>query len=290
MLKYHFLIFFCFPLFVFGQVEHPLWQTGTKWEIQVAEAAALCQYTSGVRWFHEGDTMVAGKQFFKMIGHPIKSRQGAPYCPPYYVDLEETLYGPLVREDQNNGKVWMWLEEEEVLLFDYSLMQGDTFFDNYTTQGLFLKVDSVSTVLDLQSELRKVWYFNNSQFFIEGIGGSQGPFNPLVEGIGFSYVTQCVQTNGLQVWGDQCFGTSNIQSISEENTRISPNPTNGKVAVQSTTFIGQLTVMGADGRVWIEQFNPGRKFDVDLYQVPYGTYYFRLKTGNGVQNLKVVKN
>jgi len=93
------------------------------------------------------------------------------------------------REDTVQRKVYGLEDGEEHLVYDFSLMVGDTFFDTYPTAGwpgpgAYYVVSGIDTIL-VGSSLRKKFTFTGvlsmeeNGFWIEGMGGGSGPFMSL---------------------------------------------------------------------------------------------------------------
>lgn len=73
-----------------------------------------------------------------------------------------------IREDTIQKKVYFLINEEEFLIYDFSLQVGDVF----TTYGW--EVENIDSILLDDGQYRKRWVYWQDNFWIEGIGSSLG--------------------------------------------------------------------------------------------------------------------
>lgn len=170
---------------------------------------------------------------------------------PGFSGIEEGL---LVREDTLSGKLYRYIPsiEDEVLICDMSLNEGDTFqlfpgddvlialWNDYRERGIKLVVDSVRYING-----KKVIYFpflsescfflnpgyNISLRFIEGIGPTYGPFGYFGRVFGENVLSLllCVEKDGSQVFmmheDLQCYqSVATVKEVEVLKLNIYPNP------------------------------------------------------------------
>lgn len=138
------------------------------------------------QYFIRGDTVINNLSYKKLY----KTAYDSIISNPYYVGgMRETDSGRVYFLRDHNFYFDFAigvLDSSEVLLYDYSLQQGDTFF--LDAQGGWgydstLTVDFTDTIL-VDGTWRKRIVFNNGSFFgelrtwIEGIGSQKGLFFP----------------------------------------------------------------------------------------------------------------
>jgi len=193
-----------------AQTYHPLLTDSSTWDTYHHNwSLPACSVTGTDRSFVNGDTLINSVLYSKISAYSGVNITPMP-CPVWAYDNTSFYTIALMREDTASKKVWRYNESigEEFLLFDFSVMQGDTFitsfgWDTALSPDTFI-VDSTSALLMLDSSFRKIIHmtFNNGvilhEFMIEGIGGSAGLYNPPMNyGIGFESSMGCVIKSGI---------------------------------------------------------------------------------------------
>ncbi len=184
-----------------GQEYHKLLQDNVDWDVLSANGSMnpFCGYVGGGRFFLRGDTTIQGNDYKIINCIKIISPEPGPFCPPFLVTQDTVFRQGYIREDTIAKKVFVYDPfDGDALLYDFSLSVGDTLFTNNCGD---LIVDSIGTITLFNSETRKIFFFLNSwEYFIEGIGGSQGMNNPLCQAIGAWYEPFCVLKNGEPIY------------------------------------------------------------------------------------------
>lgn len=208
----------------FGQNYYPLIRPNLVWQILHGNGAYICDKKDGHQYFFQGDTIVSGIYYQKINTLPIIALNGNPYCPPFAVDGNFPAFlSGLMREDTITRKVYIYnysINSEE-LLYDFNLVAGDTLNSYLTAQVI---VDSVGLISLPNGGLRKIFYLDSGENYIESIGGSQGIQFQLYQGIGFWEIPICISENNIPIWGGQCFGTVGINENLQESKMVYPNP------------------------------------------------------------------
>jgi hypothetical protein len=292
-----FLLFLGFSLvFVAGicQAYHPLLRPNTYWDVQYVNGPNICVYDFGERYYIQGDSTIAGENFKIIMAHPIRNVNPGPYCPPYAVDTTISLYSYFcLREDTADRRVYIststYINE---LFYDFSLGEGDTLKSEYASQGLILIVDSIRTITIYDGTQRKIFYLSNGEYYIEGIGSSQGFVSPICEAISGGGELECVNGNGIDLWGYNCgYGIYNIQEATRFSAfTLSPNPTSHTFSIHlPETFSNPetLELFNSLGQM-VGRFD--RVENVDISGYPSGLY-FVVVTGEDGQRMtgRVVK-
>jgi hypothetical protein len=156
-----------------------------NWDIAYAESTYICLGFSDdtpERFYFNGDTVIHdGLIYHQMKYHPFIELDGeGPNCGPFAIDTVSFLaYWGILREDTLNQKVYRYnsWNDTEVLIFDFSLNQGDTFH----SEGIGdIIVDTVYQYITDDGVERKYIGFTGDYYegyMLEGIGGPAGPFS-----------------------------------------------------------------------------------------------------------------
>lgn len=199
-----------------------------------------------------------------------------------------------VRTDTATGIVYGWNFGQEVPLFDYSLLPGDTM---WTYNGSFwwgntVVVDSVDTVV-LGGLARKRLFVSKDLSFtpgiiIEGVGPSYGLFVPPGMGVnGERGQLACYSEDGIPVYSDPtscssggpCTGVSLKDPLEQPQLVLSPNPSSGWVRIQlESQAIEGLRLTDAFGReVWRgNDLQAQGEFRLDMSDFPSGMYWLEV--------------
>ena len=98
-------------------------------------------YQMGFRYYFQGDTLIAGKQFHVLHADSVVSiNTVAPkylFCTPFAADTNKKVSAGFIRDDSIARKVYInyqtYSGNHDTLLYDFSLAAGDTLnFKNVT--------------------------------------------------------------------------------------------------------------------------------------------------------------
>jgi len=180
----------------------------------------------------------------------------------------------LVREDTLAGKVYaVYLytgithDSAEQVMYDYSLVPGDTLFTHLgSTQFASMVLDTGSVVIGNQNYRVQFFVpvicpgFPQNYYVIEGIGSLSMPTEPLVPDREFPSYLTCFYHNGIQPAmvdaiaqfdnNTSCrLGVQDATSV--HNFTIAPNPAHAiTTIIFPEPFTGTLQVSGSDGRLY----------------------------------------
>lgn len=217
----------------------------------------------------------------------------------------------VVREDTASGIVYIrdFDGDSDIVLLDYNLNLGDTFFSNYHKYPVVRKDSTL-----INSTWHKTWFFDpdlggfwgsDTILVIEGIGCLQHPtfmmndysscveclypymycFSnnsttpPVVPSVNFfNNTTSCYKYAHLQV--DELNRPPN-------NIFVYPNPTSEYLTVSSVYNISNMTIVDVMGRpVYTFDCNSKEK-TIDIARLPSNIYFLKV---NGVTVKQFVKN
>jgi type IX secretion system substrate protein len=278
----------------FSQTYHKLIRPNTYWDILHVETSQICGLSGGSRYFFQGDTVLNGIQYNLVQAYPIVNINPGPFCSPFAVNGSQFYFAnAIMREDTIAQKVYVYEigSFSESLLYDFTLVAGDTLKSAYASQGLTLIIDSVSTVSLFNSASRRIFYLSNNEYYIEGIGSSQGLFTPIVIAIGFWEEVECVIDNNVQLWGgtQPCYGFVGIDElINNAHINIYPNPVRDILYVKSR-FIGELQFFDKTGRLVMSKNLNESTSVIDISGIASGLYFYRYETkSKGYSTGKIV--
>ncbi len=139
-------------------------------------------------------------------------------CPVWAFDNTNIQDIAFLREDTTLQKVWAFDPNlgTEYLLFDFSLIPGDTLITSSITpsgQDTMI-VDSVDVIQLLDGSFRKIIHMHHivgifmQEFMIEGVGGAAGMYLPPINwGMGTETYLGCVIYNNDQLYNPTAFST-----------------------------------------------------------------------------------
>ncbi len=294
MKKLTFYIYFmCLATMLSGQVYHPLIRSNTYWDVAYTVSPAPCYMYVGRTEFIQGDSLIDGHYYRFQNEYPFLGTPGpgGSICAPYVVDTIPYRRA-FLREDTLARKVFIYdvnYEPQEQLLYDFSLSPGDTFHSAYATQGGLYVVYSVSDIILLNGEIRKIFCFDANCIlnYIESIGGCQGLYDPIVIGYGFNSGIICVKDNGISIWGGSCFYQFvSTPEFSKPHIHIGPNPAADKLTVEFpfNPMEMEIKLINFCGQQCAKiVLPPGKeKAEMDVSPFPAGIYLVRVTDGNRI--------
>jgi hypothetical protein len=234
--KYSFSILLSLVLSLgYTQEYYPLFSNDKNWQEQTLVPAEICQYSSGSLYFSKRDSLVQDVNYSIIEAHPIVSLSDVPeYCPPYAIDTSQIFYSGLLREDVSEKKVYILIENEEYLLYDFTLEAGESFSSQYATDGQELRIESIEALILMNGQEVRRFHLSNGQYYTEGLGGSQGLLGPMITSLGFSTAVQCIEDSDDKLYGDQCFDFISISNeLNEPPFQLWIDPVAHEVRINS---------------------------------------------------------
>jgi hypothetical protein len=198
----------------------------------------------------------------------------------------------------------MLFDNEEFLLYDFSLQAGDHLPQTLISENTAI-VSSIDTVIVNGKSLKRFNIYDPensgllSNWYIEGIGHEYGIIEPMYmmldNGTGF----ECYAENGVAVFpeGNDCDLTVAITQVQKPETTmdIYPNPTNGFIILNYTSNTVkevEVQISGARGEIitsntWKVQ--PGQNEQTfNLKSLSPGLYIAIIRNGVSVANRKFI--
>lgn len=204
------------------------------------------------------------------------------YLYNFNVDTTITRDFAYIQEDSAARKVYIKDNQfgtGETILFDFSLLVGDTLDSCYIT-GYFIPqvVTNIDQVTLFDGSVRKRWHFDSGFSYTESVGCSQGYFYPMETGLGFWYTTHCYSVDNVHLYGPQCFTLLNNRSLpSSTGVNIYPNPAQQQVTIDRVQEgAATFRVFNVLGQVVLTTALQQRQEQLSLRQLPAGQYYYTI--------------
>lgn len=246
--------------------------------------------------FIDGDTLIEGHYYRFANGYPFIGTPGpnGTLCPPYYVDTTAYKYA-ILREDTIERKVYIYDQfslPHDQLLYDFSLLPGDTFNSLYGGVG-YLVLDTIIDTVIFNGETRKMFCFdpNCIVHYLEGIGGWQGLTYPLTIGLGFGGILLCVNENLEDLWGFYCnYYFVGINNAQEPVISVFPNPTTNRINIkyEATYISASFTLLNSFGQILITEKISDRFTSLNISQLKSGIYYYIIESSNIIRTGKII--
>lgn len=285
-----------------SQNYHKLIRTNKFWDVY---SLGWYDYNAIDKIFFTGnDTIIEGNAYQLSRQYPYEPVNPGYLIPPFFIDTNSIKTNEFLREDTVMKKVYIYdpyLTPTDQLLYDFSLSIGDTLKSDYNKGkfGDYLVLTSIDSVTLLNGEIRKRFIFNpNSSdygYYIEGIGGSQGLFPPIVpafeqnEQLGYF----CISQDGINLLGDQCnWYFVGIKDLMEDKmVTIFPNPcTAGKLVISSSNPSEQFNLITLISPLSIVvkkfSFKVTNNAEIDLHGIIPGSYFLKILYRDGSTQYK----
>lgn len=288
----------------FGQEYHKLINESYYWDVPYADQGYICNGfgdSGPFRYKFAGDTVINNITYSKIYYSSFINLNAppAPNCPPFAVDtIFSLLEYCFLREDTVEKKVWRYMNintPEEILLFDFSVEQGDTI----EYEGLSdVIIDTIYNIITYDGKTRKIFEFGGigfpGGFFIEGIGGAGG----LIE-VPYYYFEAgtwllCVKDNNSNtIWDNysNCYEfITNVQSIENKPlVKVFPNPFTKCINIENSTEIINVKIYNLLGKELLNETIIESK-TIDMSSLNPGVFILKiLKDQNEVITKKIIK-
>ena len=209
----------------------------------------------------------------------------------------------LFREDTLQKKVFWLINNQEELLYDFSLNVGDTakvvssFGMPYPGCSFEMIVDSIN-YLDYNGVLRKTFYFNTYYYnsperWIEGIGNLFGIIENKVMVCTADYVPDllCYKENGNLKYINPTYNSCYLNSVNINENNIGfncgPNPSNGQLKLTfDNALLYSVDIINIKGEP-IYSFQ-GEYSSLNIELKERGIYFLRVTEGFRTEMVKLI--
>lgn len=256
----------------------PLIRENTYWDVHHGNNQLICDVERGNRYFFQGDSVINSIQYKVIRSYPIVQALGGPYCPPFMINYGvPSSIDAFMREDTSAKKVYIYdqLTQSDQLLFDFSLNQGDTL----NSVGLVFVIDTIKTITLHNGQTRKLWNAGN-EFYIEGIGGSQGLFFKLTPGFGINWQDPfCITENNITIWGLGCTTFLGNKKLDSPNKiKVFPTPAHDFLYVERESSKPVLfTIHDLYGKIVLAKKLYSFLDEINISYLPKGLYLYSIE-------------
>ncbi len=212
----------------------------------------------------------------------------------------------LFREDTILKRVYWLINNQDELLYDFSLQVGDTakvasaFGNPYPNCGVEMVVDSIA-YHDYFGVTRKHWYFNtpyfnNPEIWIEGIGNLFGPTENKVFVCTADYLPDllCYSEGTELKWINNTYQDCYIQTMDVTENQApfeiscAPNPTFDFFQFQSNTLDKkEISILNALGEQVLQTTIISDRFEFRLNHP--GIYFMHVQCGDSKESIKLIQ-
>ncbi len=278
-----FTLFLCLPLWGMAQTYHPIIESNKYWELGIY-GGQPCYQNMG-RYFFQGDTTINNQTYQKLYYHKAIDTISNPFgilCPPFTLDTNTFLMEYAFREDTINQQVFIYdyQNNTEGLIYDFSLQTGDTLNTYWGQQHYIYSIDTILLQNGTQRRRFVLNDYSDYPHYIEGIGGWQGITNPLVAGLGFGTDIFCINTNGVNLYGNDCFASFFVQTNEalHIDLKIYPNPTTNflQIELEKPLEDGQYQIFNALGQIVQQGVITAKNFSIAVEEFAKGTYWLKI--------------
>lgn len=278
------LLFFLFILSqtTIGQINYPFPEDGAKWKMSYE-----CYDPEGIEYY---------TKWYEIVGDSIINNHNYKT-----VNIsDQTNYFAFFRVD--NEKVYFKLDytpdTTEYLIFDFSLIEGDTFWypddpvSNYIYDG-FSIIETLDTIQVFDGSFRKRWKLNppynnicgENEYWIEGIGSAYShPF----------YLLNCFECSTIfkEFWYKDSLVFENLISsdieVQKPDFKIFPNPTADILYIENMNHPILYSIFDTNGN----QLLRGKTIDdtINVQELNSGIYFLIFENEKILSYFKFVKN
>ncbi len=230
-------------------------------------------------------------------------------------------YESFYREDVANKQVFYhYYDTTEILIYDYSLLPGDTIESTYQYYQFSLVLDSISTVIpqhsssifvpELMLDHPRIFYLSStggssrSAIWIEGIGNIADPFHPntpwTAGALGDALLCHFDNT-GFRDYHDiyeeesaPCLGPIvSIDEISHQDrsflVNVFPNPSTEFITIETDIELKDISVLDISGKL-LKRYPANKLDEIDMTNFSSGVLFFVFQTvDNKYEIKKIVK-
>lgn len=228
-----------------------------------------------LRYYFSGDTLISNHLFKKLYF------TGKSYS--YIGSKVVSGYSGAFRDDTLHRTIWYaWVGTQ--IAYDYNLSIGDTIKQGW---GIGAVVDKIDSVFYCGK------YFPRFIFKNVPIEYAQIENISTLDVIFWHFFLSSLrlicyyETNSTAFTA--CGGTLKANLINEGNYSLYPNPTEGKMQVNSSEGLKLITVYTSSGKLIISKNERKAQFTIDLSGYSPGIYMLSVKSEKGVYSEKIVK-
>ena len=212
----------------------------------------------------------------------------------YNYRYETTTLAGAYRNEDNQVYYCKWngtAYDDEVLLYDYDLEEGDFFHDDDDHP---MQVTEVSTIIDHNGVERKKLSFifvglpDVTEFWIQGVGSNRGfmyagRYTPETTSDGEMYHMLCYHIGEYLIYVNPEYNQCDIddveENVAENNVSIYPNPAKDivKILNDNNLTISSVGIIDLTGRTVL---STEKTNDIDISELSEGQYFVKIYGDN----------
>ncbi len=201
-----------------------------------------------------------------------------------------------VREE--SGKVWMYTNEEERLIYNFNVDIGDEFSFDQDGENVSLVLENIGSIEDNSGDIRRVFIFESSLddecqngdfYWIEGVGSNKGlVLSSLVNSIENPCVNlSCMQVKDAVIYSNSDFATCFVVGVSNldaDEFILYPNPSSGDVFIESSHKIESIRIHDLMGA----QVKEVGSSTFSVSELTSGIYLLNIRIESGQEAIKKI--
>lgn len=240
---------------------------------------------------YEGEAVTIGGLEYQTIY--VQSEVNGNYLDGAYRNEDNQIY-----YCKWNGTAY----DDEVLLYDYDLEEGDFFLDDSDHP---MQVTEVSTITDLNGVARKKITFSYiglpdvTEFWIEGVGSNRGfmhvgMWEAAHDSDGEMYHLLCYHVNNNVSYVNPEYNDCDLpygidENMVENDVNIYPNPANQEVniLINNGSHVSSVEIIDLTGRVMLKS---EKAVGIDISELTEGQYFVKISGETSiVRKLFIIK-
>ena len=282
---------------VFSQDYFPFPDSNAIWNEYSIHVEYPTSVSSKTRYGTIGDTIIDNLEYskiYRLIDDTCLNISNAEY------------FGAIREENKKIFTLTTFHGDTEILLYDFSVEEGDTIYSNAQVGYMAYPVviSNIDSVILLDGTTRKRYWINGSldEFWIEGIGSQGGIFTPITDLITNYYephlscFKQYETTTYLNNYScDKCFcslGTliKGINGLQNE-IQLIPNPASNYIKIDfELNMESSITrLFNSSGKLIESTLSNSFPVQLNIGNLPNGIYLIQIDTENKIFNKKFIK-
>jgi hypothetical protein len=277
---------------IFSQIYYPFPDSNAIWNNKIHWS----HYTLIQRFGVYGDTTINNQMYNKIYLIVNDS----------ILNINHMNYYAAIRESSAK-QVFVKLTDyiDEILIYDFSLEIGDTIHSNSPYGYLKFPTNTISDIDTIELEnnqFRRRFRLNDSgEYWIEGIGSTNGLLYPILESIiGTACDLLCFKQNDTTIYlnnpeCDKCFCSlaTAIPNLAKKNNslKIYPNPGKTEIFIEPPFEKGMSTIdlYNSNGNLINTIRASSFPLKLKIKDLPFGIYFIRVIRGELIYEQKFIK-
>lgn len=291
-------IFVCFAKINVAQLYQPFPTDSSMWREWAYDVDASYNDTWDYQYFIEGDTIIAGNNYHKIL---YTGTYHHVSWTSYSINYVNQYKGAFREDTAKHILFFPYGDTTEYVLYDFNLSIGDTLTQSYLNSfGSGNWVSAIDSIL-VGGQYHKRYHISNDTAaaswnlnyvsFIEGVGSTFG-----LLGLGGGSLwpvfereshLSCYTHNGITEYTDSTTTSCNpiIIGVTEQSDEtpisIFPNPTTGIINLKTPTFEKtQIEIFDVLGKTIYQKEISTPETEINLSSLPKGVYFLKAISGN----------